>query len=243
MKSNLRYYVLAIMMVICIIRLTYKEQTLPTKPIDDQTQITPTVSVQPLNPTVAFNSNIASDYTNNTATINTDSNTTLAEEDEPVEESCVEPSDIKLIKETSLDELKAQGWRFPQKTDYYSETYTEIKKYYKNSLEADFDNNGLKDKAVFMLRDNHDAYDGKEHALFVLLAQKQTAPKIFYMKQGEGFVYGGLTLQKPELFELGDCKIDLQSPALNLSNYESCGGEIMYWDKEQGKFLSIYTGC
>lgn len=244
MKSNLRYYVLAVMIVICIVRLTYREQTLPTKPLETFTPTIEALQIQPTNPNVTIfpENNISTAHIANNTPLNLDSN--IPQTKETMEEySCVEPTDIKLIEETSIDELKAQGWRFPQKADYNSETYSEIKKYYKNSIEADFDNNGLKDKAVFMLRNKPGAYEEREQAIFVVLTQNQGKSKTFHMDAGEGLVFGGLVLQKAELLDLGDCKIDLQHPAISISYYESCGGQIMYWDKEQGRFLSIYTGC
>lgn len=254
MIRKLGYYCLVVMMIICVIRLTYKDQTLPTKDINDFTptlETASTTSIEPTYPIAAIEpttiNNISTDYADSNNNINTDSNVALAEEtqvSEIPEENCVSTSDIKLTKETSLEDLKAQGWRFPKKADYNPNIYSELKKQYKNSLEADFDNNGLVDKAVFMVKDNPEAFEGIEHGMFIALTQKQGTPKIFFMEVGQGLVYNGIILQKPEVLDLGDCgNIELQSPALEISYYESCGGQIMYWDKEQRRFLSISSGC
>lgn len=233
MKSNLRYYVLAIMMVICIFRLTHKDQTLPTTATESISLTTHNLSTNPTNQiTIATNLDKVPQ--------NIPGNPDLTEEIPSYE--CVTPTEITLIEETSLESLKAQGWRFPQKSDYSPTDYAEIKKYYKSSLDADFDNNGIKDKAIFMVRANHDAEGEKENAIFVLLKQKDSSYKIFYRHAGEGTLWGGLTLQKAEVVDLGICKINLQSPAIELSFYEGCGGETFYWDKEQEKFFSIYMG-
>jgi hypothetical protein len=243
MKSNLRYYVLAIMMVICIFRLTHKSQTLPTTATENVVVTTHNLStktantiIEPINPINQITPEANLD--NSFQTIPSNPNPT---EEIPSYE-CVTPTEITLIEETSLESLKAQGWRFPQKSDYNPTDYAEIKKYYKNSIEADFDNNGIKDKAIFMVRTNLEVLEEKEQALFVLLKQKDSSYKIFYKSAGEGNLWGGLALQKAELIELGICKINLQSPAIENSFYGSCGGEIFYWDKEQGKFFSIYMG-
>ncbi len=230
MIRKLGYYCLVVMTVICVIRLTYKDQTLPTKNINNFTPTIANASTQPINSTpyvesIVTTKSISTNYSSNDTTISIDSNVPLTE-NQPF--SCVTPTKLKLIKETSLDQLKAQGWHL---TDYKL-----------NSLEADFDNNGLKDKALYMVKDDADSYGEKEQGIFIVLTQKQSAPKIFYMSKGEGCMDQGIYIRKSKVIEVYDCKLNLQYPAIEFSRYQSWGVETIYWDKEQSRFLSIYTG-
>lgn len=242
MIRKLGYYTLIIATIICIVRLNNKQQTL-----SNNLMHSPSITVSPTEPvnspanslTTANNISSTPSETSNSSAVDT----TPTSENLPLEESCIQPADFKLLPETSLDELKTQGWHTPTKAEYVPDDYSEIKKYYKNSLEADFDNNGLKDIAIFMVKKNLESMEGIEQGIFVVLTQKQSPAKIFHMSGGGGLVYGGLILQKPGIIEAMDCSLDLQHPGIALSQYDSCGSEVIYWDKEQRKFLTLFTGC
>lgn len=233
MRNILRFLgccALVAMSLICIIRLGYdtKQQT-----DIKQTNLIP---VQTLN-------NPEPILENTPQIVETVENIENTEVKEIEKTPCADETTVALIKETSLEELKSLGWRFPKKADYQPDIYPEIKKYVKNEIKADFDGDGKKDKAILLVRNNENAFESKESSVFIFLSQNKTVPTIYQSSGGEGLLYYGLGLQPAELLELAGCSITLTNPAIDVSPFGGCGGEIIFWDNTKNKFFSLYTGC
>jgi hypothetical protein len=228
MRNTLRflgYCALVAISLICIFRLSYgSKQTNDIK----QANLVPIQALNNPEPTLE----------NTPQNVENIENTATEETEEDMEEA-----DLTLIKETSLAELKDLGWRFPKKADYQPEIYQEIKKYYKNEINGDFNGDGKMDKAILLVRDNENALESKESSVFIFLSQNKTSSNIYQSVSGDGSLSYGLRLQPAEHIELVGVSITLTNPAIEASPYHGCGGEIIFWDSDKNKFLMFYTGC
>ncbi|MFY9225144.1 MAG: hypothetical protein WAQ98_20895 [Blastocatellia bacterium] len=233
MRNTLRFLgccALVAMLLICIIRLGYdtKQQT-----DIKQTNLIP---VQTLN-------NPEPILENTPQIVENAENIESITVEKTEENNFTEETNITLIKETSLAELKNLGWRFPKKADYDPYIYPQIKKYAKNEIKADFNGDGKIDKAILLVRDNENAVESKESSVFIFLSQNKTSPTIYQSSEGEGLVYYSLSLQPVELIERVWFSITLTNPAIAVSPFEGSGGEIIFWDNDKNKFSNFYSSC
>lgn len=258
MRNTLRFLgccALVAMLLICIFRLGYS-----TKQISDikQTNLLSTTPTAVNNTTtnleifgykisdpdflpVSIN-NTKIDLENTPQVVENVENIESITVEKMEENNFTEETNITLIKETSLAELKNLGWRFPKKADYDPYIYPQIKKYAKNEIKGDFDGDGKVDKAILLVRDNENAFESKESSIFIFLSQNKTSPTIYQNPGAEGLLFYSLSLQPAELIERVGFSITLTNPAINAST-GGCGGEIIFWDNTKNKFSSFYTGC
>ncbi|MBN8725057.1 MAG: hypothetical protein J0M03_19290 [Acidobacteria bacterium] len=232
MRNTLRflgYCALFAMSLICIFRLSYGfKQANNIK----QTNLAPIQTINNPEPILE----------NTPQIIETVANIANTEIEEKTKSYCPEETIVTLIQETSLEELKSLGWRFPKKTDYPSEIYSEIKKHYKKEIKADFDGDGKIDKAILLVRNSENQFDANETGIFIFLSQNSNQSTVYHIPD-TNLLYLGLNLQKPQQIETMDCSMTLKNPGIEISYYESCGGEIIFWDNTKNKFFSLYTGC
>ena len=99
------------------------------------------------------------------------------------------------------------------------------------------------DKAFLLVRDNENALESKESSVFIFLSRNKISSDIYQNTAGEGPLSYGLELQPAEHIERVGVSITLTNPAVDISPYHGCGGEIIFWDSAKNKFLMFYTGC